>query len=155
MEEDIKRYTVNLENEIVQRKKAEEALKESEEQFRRAIEDAPIPVIMQAEDGKVLQISRSWTELTGYSLADVSLFDEWLTKAVYGEGANKVRDHMHELFKGNKRSISIEFPIHTAKGEIRYWSFNASSPGTLLDGRRFIVGMAVDITERKKLAAIK
>ena len=47
------------------RKKAEEVLRPGEEQFRRAIEDAPIPVIMQTEDGQVLQISRTWTEVSG------------------------------------------------------------------------------------------
>ncbi len=135
---------------ITDRKKVEEDLKASEEQFRRAIEDAPIPVIMHAEDGQVLQISRAWTRLTGYSLDVIPTFDSWISKAVYGEGADAVRDHMHELFKGTKQSIGIEFSIRTLDGSIRYWSFSASSPGTLRDGRRFIVGMAVDITERKK-----
>ena len=50
---------------ITERKRAEEELRASEEQFRRAVEDAPIPVIMQAEDGQVLQVSQTWTELTG------------------------------------------------------------------------------------------
>lgn len=35
-------------------KEAENALGEREEQFRRAIEDAPIPVIMHTEDGQIL-----------------------------------------------------------------------------------------------------
>ena len=137
-------------HDITERKKTEEALRESEEQLRRAIEDAPIPVIMHAEDGEVLKISRSWTELTGYTINHIRSFDEWVTEAVYGEGANKVRDHLHELFRGDKRSVSEEFAIKTLHGEERFWSFNASSPGTLTDGRRYIVGMAVDITERKK-----
>ena len=119
-----------------------------EEQFRRAIEAAPIPIIMQAEDGEVLQISRTWTELTGYTLADVPTFDAWLTRA-YGEGADAVRNHMHELFKEEQRTLNVEFPIRTRNGDTRYWNFSASSPGTLRDGRRFIVGMAVDVTERK------
>jgi two-component system CheB/CheR fusion protein len=120
----------------------------AQEQFRRAIEAAPIPVIMQAEDGEVLQISRTWTELTGYTLEDVPTFDAWLTRA-YGEGADQVRNHMHELFKENHRTLNVEFPIRTRSGDLRYWVFSASSPGTLSDGRRFIVGMAIDITERK------
>jgi PAS domain S-box-containing protein len=120
----------------------------AEEQFQRAIEAAPIPIIMQAEDGEVLQISRTWTELTGYTLADVPTFDAWLTRA-YGEGADQVRTHMHELFKEQRRTLNVEFPIRTRDGHQRYWIFSASSPGTLSDGRRFIVGMAVDITERK------
>src|SRR6185369_2930346 len=63
------------------RKRAEEALRENEVQFRREIEDAPIPVIMHAEDGEVLQISRTWTELTGYTIEDAPTFDAWLTRA--------------------------------------------------------------------------
>ncbi|MFN6964374.1 MAG: PAS domain S-box protein [Pyrinomonadaceae bacterium] len=134
---------------ITDRKRAEQALAESEEQFRRAIEDAPIPVIMHAEDGEVLQVSRTWTELTGYTIKDVPTVDAWLTRA-YGEGAESVRSHMQELFRGRRKTDGIEFPIRTRSGETRYWSFSASSPGTLRDGRRFIVGMAVDITERMR-----
>ncbi len=129
--------------------KSKEALKLSEEQFRRAIEEAPIPTIMQAEDGQVLQISRSWTELTGYSLNDIAVFDNWLTNAVY-DGAQNIRNHMHELFKGKEKSINVDFTVRTHKKGIRQWSFSASSHGTLMDGRRFIIGMAVDVTEHKK-----
>ncbi len=135
---------------ITKRKMIEESLRNSEEQFRRAIEDAPIPIIMHAEDGEVLQISHTWTELTGYAMRDMKNFEGWLNQA-YGEGADAVRGHMRELFQGTRRVINIEFPIRTRDGAIRFWSFNSSSPGTLLDGRRFIVGMAVDITERKKM----
>jgi two-component system, chemotaxis family, CheB/CheR fusion protein len=135
---------------ITERDRAETATRQSEEQFRRAIEDAPIPVIMHAEDGTVLQISRTWTELTGYTLADVPTFDAWLTHA-YGEGANEVRNHMHEMFKEERRSVNIEFPIRTRNHEVRYWIFSTWSPGTLRDGRRFVIGMAVDITERKRV----
>lgn len=133
----------------VERAHAEASLRKSEEQFRRALEKAPIPVIMHAEDGQVLQISRTWTELTGYGPEELSTFEAWLNQA-YGKGANAVRHHVHELFQGTKRSINIDFPIRTRTGEERHWSFSASSPGTLRDGRRFIIGMAVDITERRE-----
>lgn len=129
-------------------KKAQDALVLSEEQFRRAIQEAPIPTIMQAEDGQVLQISRSWTELTGYQLSDTPTFDNWVTSLVCEE-ADVVRKHVRDLFKGIKRTISVDFSIRTLHGDTRVWSFNASSSGTLLDGKRFIIGMAVDITERK------
>jgi two-component system CheB/CheR fusion protein len=44
---------------ITARLRAEQAIRASEQQFRRAIEDAPIPIIMHAEDGEVLQVSQS------------------------------------------------------------------------------------------------
>ena len=135
---------------FTERDAVEQAIRQSEEQFRRAIEEAPIPVIMHAEDGEVLQISRTWTELTGYTIADVPTFDAWLTRA-YGDGAEEVRNHMHEMFNEQRRTVNIEFPIRTRDRVLRYWSFSASSPGTLRDGRRFVVGMAVDVTERKRM----
>jgi two-component system, chemotaxis family, CheB/CheR fusion protein len=134
---------------ISARKQAEEALRASEEQFRRAVEDAPIPVIMYAEDGQVLQVSRTWTELTGYTLADVPTFAAWLTRA-YGPGADAVRAHMRELFEGDRRTLGLDFTIRTRSGTERHWSFSASAPGSLRDGRRFVVGMAVDVTDLRR-----
>ena len=134
---------------VTERREAEDALRESEEQFRRAIEEAPIPVIMHAEGGEVLQLSRTWTDLTGYTLADVPTLEAWLNRA-YGPGADAVREHMHELFRGGRETLGVEFSIRTRGGAVRHWSFSASAPGTLRDGRRFVVGMAVDITDRKR-----
>ncbi|HUS12972.1 MAG TPA: PAS domain-containing protein, partial [Pyrinomonadaceae bacterium] len=133
---------------ITDRKSFEVSLKASEEQFRRAIEDAPIPVIMQAEDGQVLQISKAWTELTGFRPEDVPTFEAWLNHA-YGPGANVVREHMQRLFRGEVSALNAEFDIKTRDGTARHWVFSASAPGKLRDGRRFIVGMASDITERR------
>ena len=145
---------VNLmEDAVVARQEAERAsaaLRESEEQFRRAIEGAPIPVIMHAEDGEVLQISRTWTELTGYTPEDIPTFDAWLNRAS-GPGTNQVREHVRRLFRGDTRLIDAEIEVTTRPGGHRRWSFSASAPGTLRDGRLFIVGMALDITERKRV----
>ena len=81
--------------------------------------------------------------------ADFPTFDAWLNHA-YGAGADRVREHMHRLFAGDERLIDAEIDVMTAQGDVRRWSFSASAPGRLRDGRRFIVGMALDITERKQ-----
>jgi PAS domain S-box-containing protein len=143
------RYFGFLHN-ITKRKQNEAAIRRSEEQFRRAVENAPIPIVMQAEDGEVLQVNHAWIELTGYNLEDVPSFDAWLNIA-YGEGAEDVSAHMHNLFDDGKNIIGIEFPICTRDGKIRYWNFSASLLGTLQDKRRFAIGMAVDITQLKQL----
>lgn len=128
-------------------KEAQAAVAAREEHFRRAIQDAPIPVIMHAEDGQVLQISRTWTELTGYTEAQIPTFEAWLNRA-YGFGAEKVRAQMHEIFTGERGCKQIDFQITTASGERRDWSLTTSAPGTLRDGRRFAIGMVIDLTER-------
>ncbi len=137
---------------ISARRRAEEERRRSDEQFRRAIEDAPIAVIMQAEDGEVLQVSRTWTALTGYALTNMPTVDAWLNHA-YGDGPSNVREHVREMFKGSRFSLNVEFGIHAGPGMDRRISFSAAPPGMLGDGRRFIVGMAVDITDRHKAEA--
>src|SRR5262249_36312279 len=52
---------------ITSRRRMEEALRASEEQFRRAVLYAPFPILIHAEGGEILQVSRTWTELTGYT----------------------------------------------------------------------------------------
>jgi PAS domain S-box-containing protein len=134
------------------RQRAEQALEENEEQFRRAIEDAPMPVIMHAEDGQVLHISRSWTALTGFTLSDTPTFQGWLNRA-YGYGAEAVRDRMRAVFDKTRATEEMEFEIVTRRGERRHWIFSTSAPGKLRDGRRFAVGMVIDVTERKQAEA--
>jgi PAS domain S-box-containing protein len=131
----------------VERARAEETIRANEEQFRRAIQDAPIPIIMHAEDGQVLQVSRTWAERTGYSLEDIPTFEAWLNKA-HGPGADEVRAHVQKLFRGRARLLNAEIDVTTRGGDRRRWAFSASAPGTLRDGRRYIVEMAVDVTDR-------
>jgi PAS domain S-box-containing protein len=97
----------------------------------------------------VLQVSRSWTELTGYEQQDIPTFDAWLNKA-YGVGGEDVREQMRRSFRGLTPLEQVEFELVTRAGERRSWSFSASPIGVLRDGRRFIVGMALDITERNR-----
>ncbi len=56
----------------VERARATKTLRESEERPRRAILDAPIPIMMYAEDGEVILINRQWTELTGHTHAEIT-----------------------------------------------------------------------------------
>ncbi len=141
-------------HELIERwEKADGSLTLSEEQFRLGIVNSPIPVIMHAEDGEVLTVSRSWTELTGYTREDDRVIHSWLTEA-YGFGGDGVRSAMQNAFlppvNGDQGMHAVVFDITTRDGEKRTWSFNASVPGLLADGRRFVVGMAEDITERKR-----
>lgn len=52
---------------ITERKRAEEALRRSEQQFRSTFENAAIGIARVALDGKILQVNRRFCEITGYS----------------------------------------------------------------------------------------
>jgi len=134
----------------LERVQAESALRARGEQFRRAIQDAPIPVMLHAEDGQVLQLSRVWTELTGYTLGDADALHALLGRA-YGAGHDDVGHAVQRLFdQGGRFLVQTDLDVVTRGGGKLTWNLSASSPGRLRDGRRFIVVMALDITERKR-----
>lgn len=143
---------VGISVDITARKQAEMALRESEARFRRAIEEAPIPVMMHVEDGELLAVSRAVTRITGYTSEELRSTDAWLERA-YGERAGEIRRFVHAFFEAEAPLPETEFVIRTAYGEERIWRFTAAKPDRLVDGRRYSVAFAMDVTERIQSAA--
>ncbi len=135
---------------ITARKLAEENLIQSEARFRNAIEEAPLPIMLHAEDGEVLTISHEWTELTGYTLADIPTISAWTEKA-YGPGKQKVIKDIDRLYDLESRRQEGEYEINSSNGSKLIWDFSSVSLGHLPDGRRWVMSMASDVTKRKKI----
>ena len=66
-----------------ERRGAMDRLRENEAQLQRTVEDAPLALCLHADDGEILNLSRHWTELTGYTKNDAPVLQEWLRRA-YG-----------------------------------------------------------------------
>ncbi|MBX3082728.1 MAG: PAS domain S-box protein [Anaerolineae bacterium] len=143
----------NITRDLTEQKRADESLKESELRFRRAIIDAPFPIMIHAEDGEVLHISNIWTELSGYTHADIPTIADW-TERAYGERRQSVKTLIDSVYNRNSPLKGGEFQVRTKWGEVRIWDFIAAPLGLLPDGRRMVSSMAMDITERKKMEAL-
>ena len=139
---------VGAARDITERKRAEEALRASEKRLQRSVLDAPIPIMIHAEDGEVLMISQQWTELTGYTHAEIPTIDVWTEKA-YGPNKDESRKTIGSLYAIDRRISEGEYIITTSTGEQLIWDFRSSPLGQLPDGRRFVISMAMDITERR------
>ncbi|MEE8575768.1 MAG: PAS domain S-box protein, partial [candidate division Zixibacteria bacterium] len=133
-----------------ERQKAERTLRDSEERFRTAITEAPVPIMIHAEDGQVMHISKVWTDITGYSHTDIPTIDAW-TMLAYGQKMDDVRTIIQEVVKRGDVDHDGEFEIKIKSGESRIWDFSSGPIGELPDGRRLVISMATDITERKQL----
>jgi hypothetical protein len=114
-----------------------------------AVTDAPIPIMLHAEDGEVILVSSAWTEISGYAHEEFPTMSEWLRKA-HGERADYVDNtRIKKLFYLDGRQIIGEDSIITKGGDVRIWDFSAAPIGRTRDGRRMVLSMAMDITERK------
>ncbi len=131
---------------ITEIRRREAYLRESEGRFRRAISQAPIPVLIFTEDGEVLSVSDSLVEMTGYQLSEVARLQHWVLIA-HREKADWVRQQLLEWFQ-KERQLSFEAHVYTRRGDSLFWRFTGSPVGTLEDGRHYLVMMAVDLSER-------
>jgi PAS domain S-box-containing protein len=134
---------------ITSRKQSEKALQESQERFRRAVLYSPIPIMLHAEDGEVLQINQAWTELTGYTHQDIPAIADWTQKA-YGTRQALVRATIDQLYGFNQPIGEGEYTIITRNGSTRIWDFYSAPLGKLSDGRRMVISTALDVTLRKQ-----
>ncbi|MCE1252411.1 MAG: PAS domain S-box protein [Anaerolineae bacterium] len=155
----ITRYVINEESghleiygvtrDINQRKKTEEALRESEQQFRLLTEALPLGIVVAQQDGTNLYLNQSFTRLFGYSKEDVPTVDDWWPLAYPDE---KYRELVQKGWKErlecclNRASDfeSMDAVVACKDGSQRYIEFRV----TLMDDNLLIVFS--DQTDRKR-----
>jgi len=137
---DLSRSNVLLQDDITDRKRAEEALQESEERFRR-LSEASFEGIVFHEEGNIIDANEAFATMFGYGLPDVigkNALDfamPELREAALGH----IRDGSEEPYDGvATRKDGSTFPI-----EVR-------GKNTPYKGRTIRLTAVRDITERKR-----
>ncbi|UEM25067.1 PAS domain S-box protein (plasmid) [Skermanella mucosa] len=132
--------------------KREAALIESEARLRRVVEGAPFPIIVHAEGGDIVHVSRTLLEATGYSREEIATLGDWEERAFGSEGRGRTFGIERMLTLGRPIDEG-EFQVRTADGRTRVWSFRSAKIGRDSLNRRLVVTMAADLTERKEAEA--
>nr|WP_256476565.1 PAS domain S-box protein [Siccirubricoccus soli] len=134
---------------VTAQRRAEAALAQSEARLRAAVEGSPIPIMLHAEDGEVLALSRSWMDLSGYGPEEIPTHSTWLRLA-YPDRYQETEALLKKEFAAGKVVQTGEKAIRTRSGEGRIWDVQAVLLGRLSDGRQLWMSAAVDVTERKR-----
>ncbi len=143
----------NKQNQLLEQlERDRQSLQLTEERFRRAIVNAPLPIVLHAENGEILQVNCAWTELSGYEHSEIPTIEDWTEKA-YGSRKSLVQADIDRLHQLNERVSEGEYIIITASGETRIWDFYSAPLGKLSDGRNLVITTAIDITARKQAEA--
>jgi len=127
-------------------------LVDDEDRFRCAVIDAPVPIMIHAEGGEILQVNKAWTDLTGYTLGDLPTYAAWVGQTCLLKPSDEPVAPQDRSAR-EAQTLDGERTIRTKTGEQRIWDIRSSPIGGLPDGRRLVVTLAADVTAQKQAEA--
>lgn len=144
-------FTVVI-RDILERKEMYERLIDSERRFRSVIEGAPNPVIIQCDDESIVFINRRFTEITGYSLEEISTLESFMEHAFPNPGYRKeVLERFKAIFNLDSPVIDgVDINITCSDGSVRVWNLQSAPAGKWGD-KGAVMYVARDVTDHRKL----
>jgi PAS domain S-box-containing protein len=134
-----------LVNDITDRKKAEQAIRESEAQFRNMADNAPAILWVTVPSGECTYLSALWYEFTGRTRGE-DVGYAWL-EAIHPDDLAETKRIFREANEG-QIPFRIDYRLRRHDGEYR-WAVDAGLPrfnGSVFQG---FVGCVFDVHERK------
>ncbi|HKY05679.1 MAG TPA: PAS domain S-box protein, partial [Blastocatellia bacterium] len=132
---------------IQERKRAEEAARESEERFRTLANSAPVLVWMADAEGQRNYFNKPWLEFTGRTI-DQEVGNGW-AELVHPDDSQRVLAIYKESF-GARASFNMEYRLRRKDGQYR-WMLVHGVPLYKPDGGfTGFIGSCMDMTEIKE-----
>jgi PAS domain S-box-containing protein len=130
----------------IERKRAEEALRSSEEKFRILADTAPVMVWISGTDKLCTFFNKPWLDFTGRAIEE-ELGDGW-TEGVHQEDYDRCLEVYFKSFEA-REPFEMEYRLRRHDGEYR-WMLDHGIP-RFSSGGEFLgyIGSLIDITERK------
>jgi diguanylate cyclase (GGDEF)-like protein/PAS domain S-box-containing protein len=141
-------YFVAQIEDITQRRETENALREAEERFRRAFEDAPIGMALVAPDGRFLRVNRTLCEFTGWSGPE--LLKKTFQEITHADDLGADVDQTNLLLAGKISSFKREKRYVRPDGTIVWAALSVSLVRDSAGEPLHFVSHIEDVTERKR-----
>ena len=132
---------------ITERRRTEDALKESEAMFRCLAEEALVGVYL-IRDGRYVYMNQKAAEMWGYSREELLNFKNVL-EVVHPDDRQLVRENLRKRVEGDVKSVNYQLRIMKKDGSILF--LHALGSSTMYKGEPVIIGTAIDVTESKRI----
>jgi diguanylate cyclase (GGDEF)-like protein/PAS domain S-box-containing protein len=138
-------------HDVSTRTESELALREAEERFRSAFDDAAVGMAIVSPEGRWLRVNQALAELTGYSAARLTRMG--FADITHPEDLGRDLEALNDLVSGERRRFVTEKRYRHADGHTVWVSLSVSTVrgehGELL----YLISQMQDISERKAAEA--
>ena len=148
LEEKVEERTIDLKNEIEERKKAEVILRESEERIRNIFENAPFGIYQTTLEGKILFANPALVKMLKFETLDL-LLERDISKTGFINDSD--RNFFLDKIIKEERIYNYHTQWMANDGSIIFISENARLVKDDFGKIKYIEGMVEDITERMKV----
>jgi PAS domain S-box-containing protein len=140
--------TLNLLNDITERKQTEEILRQQKQELQAIMDASPMAISWSDMEGNIEYTNRRFQELFGYTVDDIPTIDAWRALAYPDETYRKtvplMKTTLTEGQKQGRNRVSFDVAATCKDGSIRY----VTQVGTLVSNRILVIYN--DFTERKR-----
>lgn len=136
-------------NEVMARKRAEEAVIESEKRYRKLVDNAPMAIVV-LQDRRPVIVNNKLAELTGYSIEELMSLSVDNTGPIIISEPNPLTANYEEWESGSAISEEIHARIRRKDGAIR--SVRGRITADIeVGGRPAVMVFAEDVTEQERI----
>jgi len=137
---------VGFQEDVTDRKRAEEALKESEETYRAIFENTGAATIIIEKDTTISLANAEFARFTGYSKEELEGKKSWMEFVARDDLATTKKYHDARRIDPNAAPRKYELKIVDRQGNVR----ETVATVDMIPGTKKSVASALDITERKR-----
>jgi PAS domain S-box-containing protein len=144
-----RRFYVTLARNITERKRAEEALRESEERFRGTFDNAAVGIAHADLDGRWLRVNQKLCHILGYTIEE-ALHLRW-QDVTYPDDLSLTAEHVTSLLQDERRARLVEKRYIRKDGTIIWGQLAISVQRDAAGKPAYFIVLVQDISERKRL----